>query len=272
MSQMSSMSSELSFKIVGQPLPRWRQRLEKELAFRSEFVDLNEGDWQKLLQKRRIASSNHDTVLSLDWPHFCGHATQACGGIEGWCYTFQGNQAGKLHNRHAAMVDVLARGFPTLFAKAVLAEVIEAVEKGLLPYPNIRYSGSGEVTEAYLPALAQTAALGVRLWGFTRNLAVAEALRQMGAAVIISCDRTSGDDFIRQGQEAGFPLAYTSSGVMDHPPQGTVVTFPIHRVGRVREVVDSSSLCPKVLSDFLDDCRPEFACQRFCQRCHNPKI
>jgi hypothetical protein len=272
MSQMSSMSSKFSFEIVGQPLPRWRQRLEKELAFRSEFVDLNEGDWQKLLQKRRIASSNHDTVLSLDWPHFCGHATQACGGIEGWCYTFQGNQAGKLHNRHAAMVDVLARAFPTLFAEAVLAEVIEAVEKGLLPYPNIRYSGSGEVTEAYLPALAQTAALGVRLWGFTRNLAVAEALRQMGAAVIISCDRTSGDDFIRRGQEAGFPLAYTSSGVMDHPPQGTVVTFPIHRVGRVREVVDSPSLCPKVLSDFLDDCRPEFACQRFCQRCHNPKI
>jgi hypothetical protein len=269
---MSSAPNKFSFEIVSEPLPRWRQRLEKELAFRSEFVALNEGDWRALLQNRRITSSNHDTVLSLDWPHFCGYATQACGGPEGWCYTFQGNQAGKLHNRHAAMVDVLARAYPNLFGESVLVEVEDAVKRGLLPYPNIRYSGSGEVIEAYLPALQQIAARGVHLWGFTRNLFVAEALRQMSAAVIVSCDRTSRDDFIHQAQEAGFPLAYTSSSVDDHPPQGTVVTFPIHRVGRVREVVDTPSLCPKVLSDFLDDCRPEFACQKLCRRCHNPAI
>jgi hypothetical protein len=192
--------------------------------------------------------------------------------VRGWCYTFQGNQAGKLHNRHAAMVDVLARGYPRLFGETVLSEVMDAVDRGLLPYPNIRYSGSGEVIEAYLPALEQIAVRGVHLWGFTRNLAVADALRGMGAAVIVSCDGTSRAEFIREAQIAGFALAYTSSSVKDHPPPGTVVTFPIHRVGRVREVVDSPSLCPTVVSDFLNDYRPEATCQNLCRRCHTPKI
>jgi hypothetical protein len=250
--------------------PRWRKRLEKELSFRRGFADLDERGWRDLLRIRRISSSNHDTVLSLDWPHFCANATVACGGPEGWCYTFQGNQAGASHNRHAAMVDVLARGYPELFGEAVAREVHDAVGKGLLPYPNLRYSGSGEVVEAYVPALDQTIRRGVRLWGFTRNLRVAETLRNMGAGVIVSCDRTSFSAFIARARAEGFPLGYSSTGVTDGPPAGTVVTFPVHRVGRVREVVDSASVCPKVLADFLDDSRPAGMCQRFCQRCHDP--
>jgi hypothetical protein len=251
-------------------LPRWQQRLDKELAFRPEFAELDELSWRDLLKSRRVASSNHDTVLSLDWPHFCAQATPACGGPQGWCYTFQGNQAGRLHNRHAAMVDMLARKFPELFVERVTAEVSEAVNAGLMQYANLRYSGSGEVVEAYLPALQGLHGRGVKLWGFTRSLRLAHQLREIGAGVIISCDRTSPLSFAEQASAEGFPLAYSSSGVDDTPPNGTMVTFPIHRVGRVREVVDSPTVCPKVLADFLDDCRPKASCQLICQRCHNP--
>src|SRR5208283_5819688 len=101
--------------MLADSIPRWRLRLDKELAFRDEFSGLSEVEWSVLLKTRHVTSSNNDTVLSLDWPHFCANATPACGGPNGWCYTFQGNQAGKLHNRHAAMVDVLARNFPDIF-------------------------------------------------------------------------------------------------------------------------------------------------------------
>lgn len=251
-------------------LPRWQQRLDKELVYRPEFAELDEPSWRDLLKTRRVASSNHDTVLSLDWPHFCAHATPACGGPQGWCYTFQGNQAGKLHNRHAAMVDVLARNYPELFAEQITAEVGAALNAGLMLYANLRYSGSGEVVEAYLPALRAVQSRGVKLWGFTRSLSLAHQLREMGAGVIISCDGTSPSGFAERASAEGFRLAYSSSGIDDPPPNGTLVTFPVHRVGRVREVVDSASVCPKVLADFLDDCRPKASCQLICQRCHTP--
>jgi hypothetical protein len=256
--------------MISEPKPRWQQRLGKELVFRSEFDNLDEKAWRSLLQNRHVTSTNHDTVLSLDWPHFCANATPACGGPDGWCYTFQGNQAGKLHNRHAAMVDVLARSFPDVFGEKVAAEVQTAVDAGKMPYRNLRYSGSGEVVEAYLPALRQIQNRGVFLWGFTRNLDLAHDLRELGASVIISCDKTSPPGFVEQAVEQSFPLAYSSSGVQDRPPVGTLVTFPVHRVGRVREVVDSPTVCPKVLADFLDDCRPKASCQLICQRCHKP--
>jgi len=231
---------------------------------------LDEQSWRILLKTRRVTSSNHDTVLALDWPHFCATATPACGGAQGWCYTFQGNQAGELHNRHAAMVDTLARRFPDLFAKQVASEVDAAVRTGLMPYPNLRYSGSGEVVEAYICALREINNLGIRLWGFTRSLRLAHLLRGIGASVIISCDKTSPPGFADEATAAGFPLGYSSDGVNDFPPTGTIVAFPVHRVGRVREVVDSPTVCPKVLADFLDDCRPKSSCQLVCQRCHTP--
>lgn len=251
--------------------PRWQLRLAKELAFRSDFEGLDELGWRELLRQRRVTSANHDTVFAIDWPHFCSKSTSSCGGPQGWCYTFQGNQAGAHHNRHAAMVDVLARSYPVLFGEAVASEVNDAVVKELLPYPNIRYSGSGEVVEAYIPALEQVASRGVHLWGFTRDLRVAELLRRIGAGVIVSCDATSATGFVEEATAAGFPLAYSSASVLDLPPPNTIVTFPVHRVGRVREVVDSTSVCPKVLADFLDDCRPEASCQKYCQRCHKPR-
>jgi hypothetical protein len=256
--------------MIAEPQPRWRKRLDKELAFRSEFEHLDEQSWRALLKTRRVTSSNHDTVLSLDWPHFCANATPACGGPQGWCYTFQGNQAGKLHNRHAAMVDTLARRFPGLFAKQVAAEVEAVVQAGMMHYPNLRYSGSGEVVEAYIPALQELIKFGIQLWGFTRNLRLAHCLREIGASVIVSCDKTSPSGFALEATAAGFQLGYSSEGVDDFPPVGTIVTFPVHRVGRVREVVDTPSVCPKVLSDFLDDCRPKASCQLICQRCHTP--
>lgn len=252
------------------PVPRWRQRLNKELAFRAEFIELDQAAWRTLLSARRVTSFNHDTVLSLDWPHYCAHATTNCGGPQGWCYTFQGNQAGRAHNRHAAMVDALARRFPDVFADQVAAEVNAAVNAGLMPYANLRYSGSGEVVEEYLPGLKAVQDLGIRLWGFTRSLVLANKLREFGASVIVSCDSSSSPGFAEQANSQGFALAYSSSGVTDRPPAGTVVTFPVHRVGRVREVVDSPSVCPKVLADFLDDCRPAASCQLRCLRCHTP--
>jgi hypothetical protein len=113
---------------------------------------------------------------------------------------------------------------------------------------------------------------GVTLWGFTRNLRVADKLRSINASVIVSCDSTSPCGFIEEARSSGFALGYTSSDVGDVPPEGTVVTFPVHRVGRVHEVVDAPSICPKVLADFLDDCRPAGSCQNVCRRCHKPEV
>jgi hypothetical protein len=252
--------------------PRWRRRLSLELSHRGEFESLSEGSWRALLRKRCLTSSNHDTVLALDWPHFCTHATDSCGGKDGWCYTFQGHQASRLHNRHVAMVDVAARHFPLLFGEIVSCEVNAAVADGRLPYPNLRYSGSGEVVDAYIPALRSVAEHGVFLWGFTRSLSAAVSLRSFGASVIFSCDRTTRAEDIAKARTLGIRFGYTSTDINDYPPEGTVVTFPVHRIGRVREVVDTASLCPKVLADFLDDCRPAGSCQFTCRRCHTPDV
>ena len=249
-------------------VPRWQKRLSKELARREGFAFLDAEGWRKLLKKRTVTSANQDTLLALDWPHYCAFATLACGGANGWCYTFQGNQATRYHDVHVAMVDTLARRFPAIFADAVADEVMRAVQVGSLPYPNLRYSGSGELAEVHIPALAQVAARGIRLWGFTRNRRVAEGLRQLGVSVILSCDSTSPPTFAQKALAAGFPIAYTSVGVTDTPPAGTFVTFPVHKIGRVREVVDTPSLCPKVVADFLHDGRPYGTCQLTCQRCH----
>lgn len=249
-------------------LPRWRIRLAKELQYSAEFDSLDEESWAELLRTRSVTSQNHDTALSLDWPHYCAFSTQACGGPKGWCYTFQGNQASAAHNRHAAMIDRLAVRQPLLFAHAVHREVERAVKTGALSYPNLRLAGSGETIRAYVPALAEIVRLGVRLWGFTRDLQLAEVLRKVGVAIIASCDKTSPPGFVERAQALRLPIAYTSAGVEDRPPAGTLVTFPLHRVGRVREVVDVPSLCPKVLADFLHDSRPGGFCQRFCKRCH----
>jgi hypothetical protein len=166
------------------------------------------------------------------------------------------------------MVHVLATREPDLFARTVVAEVAKAVSIGRIPYPNLRVAGSGETIDEYIPALSEITRQGVRLWGFTRNLRLAERMRAIGVGVIVSCDRTSSHELIREAGERGFPLGYTSDGVDDRPPPGTLVTFPVHRVGRVREVVDSPTLCPKVVADFLDESRPEAFCQRYCRRCH----
>ena len=87
-----------------------------------------------------------------------------------------------------------------------------------MPYRNLRYSGSGEVVAAYLPALRRVQDRGVLLWGFTRNLQLAIELRKLGASVIISCDKTSPPGFIEQAKERRFSLAYSSSGVGDDVP------------------------------------------------------
>ena len=163
---------------------------------------------------------------------------------------------------------MLARRFPSLFAEKVSQEVDFAVNSGAFKYKNLRYSGSGEVISAHLPALELISAQGVKLWGFTRDLRIAEGLRRIGATVIISCDKSSHPNLTKQSIELNFPLAYTSLGVNDHPPPGTVVTFPLHRIGRVHEVVETPSLCPKVLQDFLHDSRPGGTCQLVCNRCH----
>ena len=219
--------------------PRWKRRLELELSYQNEFLDLDGPSWTKFVTSRRVTSRNHDTVLSLDWPH-----------------------------KLVARVDVLARKEPRLFSDLVVQEVSDAVRAELLPYPNLRYSGSGEVVAGHIDSLANVSKRGVKLWGFTRTIAMASALREIGASVIVSCDRTSPEGLIEAANTGEFPLAYTSSGVDDRPPDGTIVTFPIHRGGRVREVVDVSSLCPKVVADFLNDSRPKGSCQTHCQRCH----
>lgn len=250
---------------------RWRARLRAELAHRSNFEHLTESGWRLLLRNRKVTSDNRDTVLTLDWPHFCTGASRACGGEYGWCYTLSGHLASEAHDQKVAMVDLAARRAPEEFARKVAAEVKRAVEKGRLSYPNLRYSGSGEVAEAHLEALRGIRDLGVSLWGFTRRVVVAEGLRSTGAHVLVSCDSSTPIRLVHDAAERGFELAYISTGVEDLPPEGTRVTFPVHRVGVVREVVDHPSVCPKVVDEFLHGVRRSQWCQLSCHRCHNSR-
>jgi hypothetical protein len=250
--------------------PKWRRKLERELGERARFDGLSVEEWRCLLEGRSVTSSNHDTVLSLDWPHYCAGASEACGGPRGWCYTFTGLLAGKHHISKVAMVDALASLHPALFAEQVVLEVERAVRSGALPYANLRYSGSGELNPGHVRALALVAARGVRLWGFTRNLAVASALRAASIAVIVSYDRSTPSRQLAAARLEGFPLAYSSGGVDDHPPYPSLVVFPLHRSGRVPEVADVLGLCPKVVHEYLHQERPPATCQVECQRCHSP--
>lgn len=247
---------------------RWARKLKRELELGSKYTSLSEREWQELLAGKRITSLNHDTYLALDWPHYCYGATNACGGANGWCYTFQGHQASRSHESRVALVDALAKYSPLLFAQTVVKEVMEAVAQGHLPYPNLRYSGSGECAEHHLPALSLISKAGIRLWGFTRQLKLAEQISLIGGAAIFSCDKTTDAQLVADAQRLGVPLAYTSSDVTDEPPPGTLVVFPLHRGGRVTEVVEHESICPKVLDDFFLECRPPNSCQMRCTRCH----
>ena len=262
--------SQLNSQDASAPTSKWRRKLRDELEAQREYAEISDKELVELVCSRQITSTNFDTVMALDWPHFCAAATEGCGGRKGWCYTFQGRQSSSNHNRKVAFVDLAARRVPGAFAEKVTKEVDDAVTRGDLPYPNLRYSGSGEVAAHHLPALARVVDKGVVLWGFTRMLKIAEKLREIGAHVLISCDRTSDAKLFGRAKELGFQLAYTSIDVGDTPPAEAAVTFPLHRSGKVREVVDATSLCPKVVQEYLSGFRAEGSCQKMCHRCHAP--
>lgn len=260
---------ETGFK--GQRSSKWANRLRAELAYREEFEGLSKETWKVLLRRERITSSNHDTVLSLDFPHYCIGATSGCGGPRGWCYTFQGPLAGKGHHRRVALVDQASKECPDTLAEAIDEEVTTAVREGLISYPNLRFSGSGEAAEHHIALLGNLSTRGIKVWGFSRNLSVAKMLRKQGVFVQISTDRTTPRDFVAKALEAGFSLAYSSTDVSDLPFDGTRVVFPLHRSGHVREVVDTPNLCPKVVEEFFQQARRPGYCQALCHKCHGRK-
>ena len=254
---------------MNQSIPKWEKRLVLELKFRELFTEFSLVDWEAYLRSHKITSYNHDTLVSLDLPHYCQGATVACGGPQGWCYTFQGRQATKNHHIKVAMVDMVARQYPDLFADKAADEVNKLVQKKMLNYPNLRYSGSGEVSKDHICALRLVQERGIHLWGFSRSLAIANSLISIGASAIFSCDYTTSNSLIKKATSSGISMAYTSKGVDDHPPDGTFVTFPLHRGGVVNEVVESDSLCPKVVEEFFSGKRRSGTCQNQCNRCHN---
>jgi hypothetical protein len=248
---------------------KWRLRLNEELSFGTQFKGWSSDKWRNYLTKRRVLSDNYDTVVSLDWPHFCSGATEGCGGDHGWCYTLGGQLGGSSkRSSRAAITDRLARDYPKLFSEIVGGEVDQLVKSGRLPYPNLRFSGSGEIHNSHLPALIALTERGIHLWGFSRNLRVATRLREAGIAVLFSSDSTTPEQTVVEALRSGLKLAYTSTGVDDHPPLDTFVVFPLHRSGSVREVVDSPGVCPKVLEEYLEGRRRRAACQFHCKRCH----
>ena len=248
---------------------KWRARLKDELSFGTQFKSWSQADWRGYLSEKRIVSDNYDTVLSLDWPHFCSGATEGCGGKRGWCYTLGGHIGGSTQRSlRAAITDRLARDYPELFAEISSREIRQFVDKGRIPYPNIRFSGSGEIHLSHVPALLALKARSVHLWGFSRNIRVATLLNREGVSVLFSCDATTPFDRLKDAQDSGLNIAYTSTGVDDVPPAGAFVVFPVHRSGRVREVVDSEKLCPKVVQEYMEGKRKKGACQFSCTRCH----
>lgn len=249
-------------------MARWKKHLRKELGYQREFTGLDVSAWRALLRKSHITSQNHDTFIAIDWPHYCSHASVNCGGAKGWCYTFQGFQASNSHARKVAMNDVLAREQPELFAEVVSEEVFAATADKNLAYPNIRFSGSGETTFRHLKALERLLNKGIVVWGFTRNLKLAVESKRRGISAILSIDASTASSKVLEAQSYRLPLAFTSSSVEERPPDGTVVTFPLHRSGRVSEVVDADSLCPKVVEEFFNGKRQSNYCQQRCHRCH----
>jgi len=249
----------------------WRVRLAAEMAAGSHLPDLSPVALHKLVLQTSLTSKNHDTGISLDFPHFCSGATSACGGKDGWCYTFSGNLASAGHDRKVALVDFIATRHPAMFAEKVTAEVKAAVHKGVLTYPNLRYAGSGEVALKHLPSLKLLKANGIQLWGFTKRIEIARALRSANISVIFSLDRTSPGSLVELIGKENFPSSYVSHDIGDQPASHPFVTFPLHIQGQVHEVVDAPNLCPKVLAEFFEGHRPSGTCQTTCTRCHNPK-
>lgn len=247
---------------------KWMARLEKELAHKSKFDNLSHQDWLSILRTRKVCSTNFDTGLCLDFPHYCSDATSGCGGEHGWCYTFQGRQSSASHNEKVMLVDQLAISHPSLFGDAVAGEVMAACRTKILPYPNIRVSGSGEINERHLDALEAVYSHGIHIWGFTKRLKLWEMLAQRGIELIFSVDCTTSLDILAKARKLGARLSYTSLNVSDVSPEGTIVTFPLHRGGKVREVVKDTVLCPKVLEDYFDGQRRPTWCQTRCHRCH----
>jgi hypothetical protein len=248
---------------------KWRIRLKEELTLGTRFNGWSPAMWEEYLAKRRVLSDNYDTVVSLDWPHFCSGATVGCGGNHGWCYTLGGQIGGSAkRSARAAITDRLARDYPHLFADIVSEEVGQLVKGGRLPYPNIRFSGSGEVHQSHLPALLALAQRRVHLWGFSRNIRIADHLTKEGISVLFSCDSTTPRQTVSEALRRGLKLAYTSTGVDDQPPLDAFVVFPLHCSGRVREIVVSESVCPKILEEYLEGRRKKAACQFNCTRCH----
>lgn len=247
---------------------RWKRKLDLELSLTSEYLKLTREEWVEHIRINQISSANRDTGLALDFPHYCTGATVGCGGVSGWCYTFGGHHASLLHAKKVAWMDVLTRNHPDIFANKVEHEVSEAVTRGLMLYKNLRYAGSGEVAPHHLPALRLISLSGIRLWGFTKRLDMATMLHDIGASVLFSCDKTTSKDQIAEALRRGFGLAYTSIDVEDLPPNGCVVTFPVHRMGRVREIVDVNTVCPKVVDEYMSGSRESLSCQLTCNRCH----
>ena len=260
----------LQFKARTTAQPKWKQRLAVEKEYVRELEALERPSLLELAAGFDPLSANHDTSISLDWPHYCVYATEACGGPRGWCYTFAGFHVTRAQARKVAMNDVLSRRAPEFFSHLVVSKVGEHVQARRLPYPNIRYSGSGELTSAHLPALREIAARGVRPWGFTKNPQVAIELHGAGISVLFSVDHTTAESHLRDVKASGVRIAYSSRSVEDVPPTGTLVTFPVHVSGRVAEVVDDSSLCPKVVEEFMHGTRTPEWCQLRCHRCHTP--
>ena len=247
---------------------KWKTALQAELAHQSGIKSLPVGDLLKLLPSQKVTSLNHDTVISINWPHYCSCATSACGGEGGYCYTLQGVMKSAAHAKKAAIIDIIATTEPSFFAQRVYEEVVNSMVSGAQSTLNVRYSGSGELTLKHIPAVERIRETGVIPWGFTRRIDVAKSLMGSGISVLLSADWTTDGDIIREAQKASIPMSYTSRGVNDIPPVGTFVTFPVHRSGRVSEVVDHPTLCPKVIDEFLNMRRQESWCQLRCNRCH----
>jgi len=250
-------------------MQKWKLKLKEEMAESKPISDLSNKELELLIHRKTILSSNYDTVLALDFPHYCSKATLGCGGEKGWCYTFGGHQAGPSHAKKVALVDVASKRIPKILVNKILREIEAATHKKRLPYPNLRISGSGEAAFHHLDLIGMINAAGVKTWGFTKNISIAIAMRKLGTNILISADKTTPKDLIHQAKKDDFRFAYTSTDHIDYPPENTLVTFPLHRGGRVREAVDSPSLCPKVIEEFLSGKRRDAYCQLRCNRCHH---
>jgi hypothetical protein len=213
------------------------------------------------LRTKDYISGNSKTGHSLNFPIINCRPTKKCSEN---CYACSGPISFKYSLLKALSIE---ESIKTNLSFAVEKTVGEIRKLGLT---NLRYSGSGDLTEdgvKYIDSLS-TECPDVIFWGFTRKLEIVEGLLSLNKGnvkVIFSCDDSTLLKDIVQAKQLGVKLSwlYTDKAqTMFSNHQDVLVVFANHKNGKLDESLPKvAKECPAVRDHSI-------GCNE-CQRCFN---